>query len=49
MQVPRWIDKCTTEHSARLYHKFDNARGSDYARVGSTELLEKLVGITGGC
>ena len=24
-QVPRWIDDCTTEQSARLYHKFDNA------------------------
>ena len=38
MQMSRWIDNCITEQSAQLYHKFDNARGSDYARVGSVEL-----------
>ena len=38
LQVSRWIDNCTVEQSARLYHKFDNVRGSDYARVGSVEL-----------
>ena len=32
-QVPRWIENCTTKQSARLYHKFDNTRGSDFARV----------------
>ena len=34
MQVPRWIDNCIVEQSAQLHHKFDNARGSDYARAG---------------
>ena len=38
MQLPRWIDNCTTEQSARLYHKFDNALNSDYTRAGSVEL-----------
>ena len=38
MKLPRWIDNYTVELSARLYHKFDNARGSNYARAGSTEL-----------
>ena len=38
MQVPRWIDNCTTQQSVLLYHKFDNARGSDYARVELVEL-----------
>ena len=32
------INECITEQSAWLYHKFDNARGSDYARIGSMEL-----------
>ena len=34
----RWIDNCTTEQSALLYHKFDNARGSDYTRARYMEL-----------
>ena len=38
MQVPRWIDNCTAQQSVWLYHKFDNARGSGYARVGLVEL-----------
>ena len=38
MQVPRWIDNCIAEQSAQLYHKFDNARGSNYARARSVEL-----------
>ena len=47
----RWIDDCTSEQSARLYHKFDNARGSDFAKVVAVKLdaeetMEKeLVGI----
>ena len=36
--MSRWIDKCNVEQSARLYYKFDNAQGNDYARVGSVEL-----------
>ena len=48
------IDNYTIEKSARLYHKFDNARGSNYARAGSVKLdaaktmEEQLVGIAGG-
>ena len=38
MQVLRWIDNCTAEQHARLYHKFDNSRGIDYARAGYVEL-----------
>ena len=38
IQVLRWIDNCIAEQSAQLYHKFDNTRGSDYARDGSMEL-----------
>ena len=30
-RVWRWIDECIVEKSAWLHHKFDNARGSDYA------------------
>ena len=37
MQVPRWIDNCTAKQSALLYHKFNNARCSDYARAGLME------------
>ena len=54
-QVPRWIDDLTSEHSARLYHIADNARGSDYAQFGAVVLddaettKEELVGTTGGC
>ena len=36
--MPRWIENCTVEQSAQLYHKFDNARGSDFARVMVKEL-----------
>ena len=36
--MPRWIENCTSKQSARLYHKFDNARGSDFARVMVVEL-----------
>ena len=51
LQVPRWIDNRIAEQSARIYHKFDNARGSNYALAGSVELdvaetmEEELVGI----
>ena len=38
MQVPSWIDNCTVKWSAPLYHKFDNVRGSNYARAGSVKL-----------
>ena len=47
----RCIENCITEQSARLYHKFDNAQGSDYTRAVATELdvveimEEELVGI----
>ena len=41
MQGPRWIDDCIVKYSARLYHKFDNTRVSDYARSGSVELDAK--------
>ena len=37
-QVSRWINNCTVEQSAWLYHKFDNAQGSNYARVVVAEL-----------
>ena len=53
--MSRWIDNCTIEQSARIYHKFDNTQGSDYARTRSMELdaaktmEEELVGITRGC
>ena len=30
-QVPRWIHNRIAEESAQIYHKFDNARGSDFA------------------
>ena len=36
--MPRWIENCTSQQSALLYHKFDNARGSDFARVVVVEL-----------
>ena len=48
------IDNRTIEQRARIYHKFNNARGSDYVRAGSMELdaaetmEEELVNITGG-
>ena len=48
--MPRLIDNRIAEQSARICHKFDNARGSDYAQVGSMELNaeetmeEELVG-----
>ena len=45
MQVPRWINNCTTQQSALLYPKSDNSGGSDYAIAGSAELVEKLVSI----
>ena len=32
------MNDCIVDQSARLYHKFDNARGSKYARIGSGEL-----------
>ena len=32
--MPRWIDNRIVKQSAWTYHKFDNARGSDYARAG---------------
>ena len=38
LQVLRWINNHTVEQSAWIYHKFDNTRGSDYARAGSVEL-----------
>ena len=53
--MPRWIDDRTAEQSARLYHKVDNARGSDYARYGAMVLNvaetteEELVDTTRGC
>ena len=34
----RWINNCTAEQSARLYHKYDKAQGSDFARVVATEM-----------
>ena len=42
----RWIENCTAEQSAQIYHKFDKARGSDFARVvvaqlDATETMEK--------
>ena len=47
--MPMWIENYTVEHSAQLYHKFDKARGSDYARAVAAELdaaktMEKEVG-----
>ena len=30
---------CTAKYSGQLYHKFDNAQGSDYARSLSVELV----------
>ena len=54
-QVSRWIDNFTAEQNARLYHKVDNTRGSDYVRARSVvldvvETMEKkLVDIAGGC
>ena len=36
-RVPRWVDDCIVEQSARLYHKFDNARGSGCARAEAVE------------
>ena len=53
--MSRGINNCTAEQSARLYHKFDNARGSNYARAGLVELdvaetmEEELVSIAGRC
>ena len=50
----RWIDNSTAKQNARIYHKFDNTRGSDYARARSVELgatkimEEEMVGIAGG-
>ena len=41
----RWVDDCIVEQSAQLYHKADNARGSDYARSG---LVEKVMQIARG-
>ena len=38
LQVPKWIDHHSAEQSARLYHKFNNTRGSDYAQPRSVEL-----------
>ena len=55
LQVPRWIDNRTAEQSAWIYQKFDNVRGSDYARARSVELdvsettNEELGDIAGGC
>ena len=37
-QEPRWIENCTAKESARLHHKFDNARGSDRAQAVAVEL-----------
>ena len=34
----RWINNCTAEQSARLYHKYDKAQGSNFARVVATEM-----------
>ena len=44
--MSRWIENCTTEQSARLYHKFDNAQVSDFARaigakLNAIETMEK--------
>ena len=36
--MSRWIDDCTVKQSARLYHRFDNARGSDFIRAVAVEL-----------
>ena len=36
--MPRWVDNCIAEQSARLYRKVDSARGSDYARTMAVEL-----------
>ena len=53
--MPRGINNRTAEQSARLYHKFDNARGSNYAQVGLVDLNvaktreEELVIIAGRC
>ena len=53
--MPRWIDDRTIEQSVWLYHKVDNARGSDYARSGAMVLdalettKEELVDTTRGC
>ena len=39
-QGQRRRDNCTTEQSARLYHKFDNTRGSDCAQARVVELVD---------
>ena len=36
-RASRWVDDCITKQSAQLYHKFDNARGSDYAKARAME------------
>ena len=48
----RWIENYIAKQSVRLYHKFDNARGSGYARVVATELdvaetMEELLELGG--
>ena len=51
--MPRCIDDCIIEQSARLYHRFENNRGSDFARAVAVKLdvtetmKEELVGIVG--
>ena len=45
-RVPRWVDDCIVEQSTRIYHKANNARGSDYVRTvmvesGSMETWEE--------
>ena len=36
--MPRSVDDCIAEQSARLYHKANNARGSNFARTVTIEL-----------
>ena len=31
--MSRWVDDYIAEQSARLYHKADNAQGSDYVQT----------------
>ena len=50
----RWIDNNTAKQNAWIYHKFDNTRGSVYARArsvefGAIEIMEQeMVSIAGG-
>ena len=47
-QELRWIDKCTAEQSARLYHKVDNARARSMELDVVEIMKEELVSISRG-